>query len=98
VVIVNFDVPDPVGNDLGANPQFVALGNPEQESVTPPLNPPIGVSVTVEVAELPGATGTGEGSEEVIWKSGAGGAEMFSKLTIPDVVPWTSTSTSGRLS
>jgi len=60
VAAVSFDVPEAFGIDGGLKPQLAPLGSPEQESVTVPLNPNVGVTFTVEVAEFPATTVAGD--------------------------------------
>jgi hypothetical protein len=53
VVIVRVDLPDEL-TDAGANAHVAPLGNPEQASVTVPLNPLVALTVMVEVPLCPG--------------------------------------------
>src|SRR3954454_1586281 len=77
--MVTVDDPVPLMEE-GEKVQVAAVGKPEQDSVTLPVNPPIAVSATVDVAELPGATTRGDGTDAAITKSGAGAAAMLSRL------------------
>jgi len=54
VVIVRADVPELLAIEEGLKAQLAALGSPVQESVTVPVNPNVGLTLTVEVAEGPG--------------------------------------------
>ena len=58
VEMVSVEVPGAPLNvtDAGENAHAAPAGNPEQASVTVPLDPPLGVRVSVVVAEPPGAT------------------------------------------
>jgi hypothetical protein len=71
---VSCEVPEPVTDD-GLNVQLATPpgGNPEQESVTLPLNPFTGVIVTDEVALLPAGMVAGDRAAAEIWKSGVPG-------------------------
>ena len=62
-------VPEGV-TDVGLRVQVTPLTTEEQVSATALLNPFTGAMVTVEVAELPGATVAGVVAVAEIWKSG----------------------------
>jgi hypothetical protein len=72
--MVSFEVPEPA-TDAGTNAQLAPLGKPEQANATLPLNPAIAVTVTVEVAGLPGLTVAGESAAAEIWKFGLAGED-----------------------
>ena len=63
------DEPLPV-TDGGTNPQLAPAGKPVQESATAPVNPPVAVIVTVDVAEPPGLTVVGDSALAEMRKSG----------------------------
>jgi hypothetical protein len=85
VATVTVAVPEPFGNDEGTKLQVAPLGNPVQDSATPPLNPLAGATVTVALAELPGAMVAGASAVAEIEKSGAGGCTIFNSVTTPAV-------------
>jgi hypothetical protein len=60
VVTVSADFPEAFVKVAGLNEQLAPVGRPEQESVTEPLNPKVGVTEMVELAELPATTVAGE--------------------------------------
>src|SRR5213595_2929208 len=96
--MVSVEFPEPLSDD-GEKLQLTPLGSPVHANVTVPLNPPTDVSVTVEVAEVPGATVAGESAFAETRKSSVGGCAVFNTITTPAaVVPPTSTATSGRRS
>jgi len=99
VLIVRLDVPEALGTVDGAKLQFAPLGRPAHESATAALNPPTGVTVTVDVAELPGTTVAGENARAEIRKSGVGALDVFSSVitTLFEFVV-RATARSGRLS
>jgi len=69
VLTVSVEVPAPLGREAGLNEHVggaVVAAEPLrvmllQESVTAWLNPPVAVTVMVEVADPPGETDAGEG-------------------------------------
>ena len=71
VVMVTFDVPKLLAIDEGLKLQVAPLGSPGQESVTVPVNPNVGFTVTVEVVEKPAITVAGARAEADIAKFGA---------------------------
>ncbi len=74
MLIVSREVPEPA-TDAGTNAQLAPLGKPEHANATVPLNPAIAVTVTVEVAGLPGLTVAGESAAAEIWKLGPAGED-----------------------
>lgn len=64
----------------GLKPHVAPLGNPEHESVTEPLNPKVGSTVRVEVAELPAVTLPGD---KGLAESSKPGGVVLSSTPIP---------------
>jgi len=53
----------------GLNAQVAPVGSPEHESATAVLNPKFAIELTVDMAELPGVNGEGDGTVADIVKS-----------------------------
>lgn len=98
VVMVNVVVmAAPLGvSDAGAKAQLDSAGRPEQEKVTAWLKPPDGVTVSVEVTELP-ATTLGEVDEALVRLNDAAGA-MVSGVHGPLMAASQNLATKGRVS
>ena len=60
VVIVSDDLPELLAMEAGLNAQVTPLGSPAHDSATAPLNPKVGATVTVDLAEFPAVTGLGD--------------------------------------
>ena len=89
--MVSVEVPDPFSED-GEKLQFAPLGRPVHDNVTAPLKPLTGVRVTIELAELPGASVAGEGGFAAIRKSGVAGCDTFNTVMMPNPVLFSLTS------
>jgi hypothetical protein len=95
VLIASAEVPAPL-TDKGEKAQLAPFGSPPHVSAIVPLNPLMAMKVIVEFAELPGATIAGKNVFAAIRKSGAGVCPILKMVTIPDKIPDTSVTTSGR--
>ena len=86
VLMVNTEVPAaPLSDtDEGEKLHAALVGAPEQAKATVPLNPPLGVNVTVAVADAPAATELTVGATAIA-KSGL--APDTVKLTAAELLP-----------